>query len=68
MASTIVYSDYSHTANQLNLTLNSNEGYGTTRIFFFVSVNKKLLADKHEFFATDLHCFSQTTKKSHTVC
>lgn len=50
MVSSHVYSNYSHTANQLNLTLNNNEGYGTTRIFLFISVNKKLLADKHEFF------------------
>lgn len=68
MVLTLVYSDYNHIANQLNLTLNNVEGYGTTRIFFFISVNKKLFADKHKFFATDIHCFSQTTKMSHIVC
>lgn len=40
---------------------------GQPEYSFFISVNKKLLADKHDFFATDLHCCSQTTKMSHTV-
>lgn len=59
MVSALVYSDYNHTVDQLNLIPNNNE------FLFLIAVNKKLLADdmnfchKHElFFSTDLHCFS----------
>lgn len=48
-------------------TLNTNEGYGTARIVFFISVNKKLLADKHEFFPQTSIVFHNCYNEPHSL-